>query len=67
MGEFIQVDVENNHIDEEVEQKDGQRRASCSTVPLLSAGLWRRLEMTITLNGPLLTYIERSPGCWQVR
>ena len=56
------MDVENDHVDEQVEQKDGQRRALCPTVPLLSASLWGRLEVAITLNGPLLTDIERSPG-----
>ena len=60
------MDVENDHVDEQVEQKDSQRGALCLTVPLLSASLWHRLDVAITVNGTLLADIERSPG-WQVR
>jgi hypothetical protein len=39
------ADVENDHVDEQIEQKDGEREKEYWTVPLLRAS-WLRVDVT---------------------
>jgi hypothetical protein len=43
------ADVENGHIDEQIEQKDDEREKQCSTVPVLHASR-PRVDVTCVLG-----------------
>ena len=53
------ADVERDHIDEQVEEKDDERKKECPTVSLMRAS-WRRMVVTVML-GLRSTYNAQSP------
>ena len=64
MGRGKRADVENDHVDEQIEQKDNKREKQCWTVPLLRAS-WLRVNATGVL-GVRFTYVIQSPH-WYFR
>lgn len=59
MGRGKRADVENDHVDEQIEQKDNERKKECWTVPLLHAS-WLRVDVMGVL-GVRFTYVIQSP------
>jgi hypothetical protein len=58
------ADVENDHIDEQVEEKDNERKEEYSTVPIMRASWWR-VDVTGVLD-LRSTYVVQSPH-WHLR
>jgi hypothetical protein len=64
VGRGKRADVENDHVDEQIEQKDHECEKECWTVPLLRAG-WSRVDVTGVL-GVRFGYMTQSPH-WHIR
>jgi hypothetical protein len=58
------ADVENDHVDEQIEQEDNEREKECWTVPLSRAS-WLRVDVTGVL-GVRSTHVIQSPH-WYFR
>lgn len=64
MGRGKRAEVENDHVDEQIEQKNNEPEKECWTVPLSRAS-WPRVGVTGVL-GVRFKYVIQSPH-WHFR